>query len=363
MGPALTTPHPTAPALSVSWDISSDRNPDAYESYRSSIAELYDVSGVKADGRIDFSSRTTAWKFGASSLGRGVSGPQTLIRRAHAIRRSGIDHINLMVNRTPTLGEADGRSVVAASGAVQFRDLARPSGSVTNGIDLVTLMVPRVIAEDWILDRDIHGLVLAPDSAGGRLIASHLHTLVDIADHISEEEGLAAIEAAFVIAQQFMGQKRSISRLHADAIHRTIRRQATILLDNQPPHVRPDVDATAAAVGVSRTTLYRAFAAHGGVHAFVGRRRMDQAHSLLRIQGAAREQIEATARRFGYSSRAAFTRAFRDRFGFSPGDVRPSAHARRMPGAASGPRPGIGPRFDGAVHDLVFDWMRAPVTT
>ena len=70
---------------SVSWNISSDRHECAFESYRDSIADLYDVTCPPPSAVTAFKSRTTAHKFGASVLARGRSVGQTLARSVDRI--------------------------------------------------------------------------------------------------------------------------------------------------------------------------------------------------------------------------------------------------------------------------------------
>ncbi|KAK0350574.1 hypothetical protein LTR94_028475, partial [Friedmanniomyces endolithicus] len=115
--------------------------------------------------------------FGPMLLARAHSSRQTLARTHDHIRRSGIDYINIVVNLAETVGDCNGRSVKGGAGSILFRDLAKPSAAHMAGIDMVTLMAPRAVVPRWLLDQQVHGLVLPGDSPGGRLVASHLRTL------------------------------------------------------------------------------------------------------------------------------------------------------------------------------------------
>lgn len=338
-------------ALSLSWSLSSDSRPEAYDLYRAAIADLYAVSDAANDHRLPFHNATTVHLFGDSTLNHARSSAQTLTRTAQEIRRSDLDHVYVILNRVDTVADCDGRSVRAEAGSVQFRDLSRPSSARTT-IDTVNAMVPRAMVPAWLRDNRLHGLTLPAASPGGRLVASHLSTLADIAPQITEEEGIAALEATFVIAERFLGKAAAVAPAHSDAIHRTIRRRAMALIDASRLEGRLDVDRLARGVGVSRTGLYRAFDTMGGVRAYVLERRLTRAHAALRARIGTQPSIAAIAERHGFASRAEFNAAFRARFGVAPSDVPPAlvvAEATDAPGQTV---------VIGALHDVALDWVR-----
>lgn len=337
---------------SVSWAVSSERQPDAFEIYRDSFQELGEVRDVAANGLAGFSSQTRAHLFGPTILARARSSTQTLAREAQHIRQSGIDHISVIVNLADTVGDCDGQTLTAGAGSVQFRDLTRPSVARTADIDMVTLMIPRSAVPGWLLSRGIHGLVLPGSSAGGRLVASHLLTLAEVAGELTEAEGSAGIEAAFVIAERFMGHQRSVAPGHADAIHRTIRERAMALLDSRPPEARWSADTLAVAIGVSRTSLYRAFEITGGVRRYVLRRRLARAYAALRSRRGVSPSVETIGQQNGFPDRRSFVQAFRAQFGLSPDDVEPSDILREMTDT------GQEAPTARAMHDVLADWIR-----
>ena len=336
----------------VSWAVSSDTQKDAFDTYRASFGDLYEVHDVADGGRSGFRSSTTAHLFGPAVLARGRSVAQTLSREAGQVRKSGLDHISLIVNMSETLGDCDGRPVKAEAGSVQFRDLSRPSTTHAASIDVLNVLIPRASVPGWLLARGVHGLVLPGASAGGRLVASHLMKIAEVADDLSDADGVAAIEAAFVIAERFLGNGRSVAPAHTDAIHRTIRERAMTLLDDESGPVRWNGAALARAVGVSRTSLYRAFESTGGVRAYILGRRLSRAYAALRSRRGASPSIEEIGQQHGFADRRAFVQAFRQRFDLSPDDVEPS-DARALVDSAEGGLP-----MDRAMHDVVMDWLR-----
>lgn len=349
---SLSSPRPASP-LSVSWDISSDRDRDAYDSYRDSLTDLYEVTLSPVAEEAPFTSRTRVSKFGASVLGRGRSVGQTMVRTADHVRKSHLDHVSIVINLADGVVDANGRDGAVQAGVVQFRDLGKPSRATTGKVDLINLIAPRSSIPHWLLGRNIHGLQLPGDSAGGRLLASHLQTLVEVADELTEEEGLAAIEAAFLIAERFLGGRVGASSpLQIEAIQRTIRRRAIRVLDmTSSPHTA-DFSDVAQAIGVSRSSLYRAFAAHGGVQTYMVRRRLNLAYAVLRARAGATPSVEMVGQQFGFSGTIQFVRAFRTRFGLNPADLGRCEVSTEVAGTSARPGQSL------ALHGVMLDWLR-----
>lgn len=353
--PLVVSRPPAAPPLAVTWSVSSDRQDGAFETYRASLADLYEVRDVGGASARPFWNRSTVFRFGSSVLGRGQSAGQTLVRDADRVRRSGLDHVSVVVNLSDGVGDFDGQSATMGAGSVQFRDLARPSRSRTGEVDILNLICPRDIVPGWLLSRSFHGLTLAGDSAGGRLIASHLATLALVGHEISEDQGIAAVDATFVIAERFMGGDTRPTPLQHDAIQRTIRRRAIQMFDAALARGQaPDVGQVATAVGVSRSSLYRAFADMGGVQTYLRNRRLDRLYAALRSGEATPATLADSVRRNGFASLATFERDFHARFSLLPGEVAPSS-LKQVVADLDGPGRGA---LDFAAHDIFIDWLR-----
>lgn len=337
-----------APPPTLSWEISSDTHAGAFEAYREGMADLYEIVEIPGSGGRGFANRASITLFENGTIGRGRSAPQTMVRTASQIRRSNLDTISIVLNRSPVVGDCDGVDVRAKPGAVQFRDLGRPSTSTLESVDVLNLMTPRERAPAWMLDGAIHGLVLDAGSPVGRLLSSHLSVLSRVASGLTQEEGTAAIEAAFLIAGRAMDRGGPPTPLQAAAVHRTVRTRATQYIESRL--LDPTLTATeiAAATGASRSTLYRAFADQGGIHRRIRNLRLDRARLALRRRIGRYPSISEIAYHHGFVSEAHFSRLFRDRFGCAPGDV-----GAPQPAATGAPRNASLVRYD-----AWLDWLR-----
>lgn len=332
-----------------SWDVSSDVWAGAYDRYHESMTDLYDVEDVPDGGRIGFTNRTSVTLFENGTIGRGRSVTQTLRRSPAKVRQSNLDTISIIVNRAGMVGDCDGVNVRSGPGTVHFRDMSRPSAGRLDHIDLVNLMTPRETAPAWLLDGGIHGLMLAPDGAVGRLLAGHLSTLADVASELSAEDGAAAIEAAFVIVGRAMGRLKLSTPSQSEAIYRTVRHRATRVIERRLLDPTLTVDAIAIEACASRTTLYRAFADHGGVQKRIQTLRLERARMALRRRIGRSPTVSAIAYGHGFASEAHFSRLFRARFGHVPSET--PFENQRIERTVSDARPDI-------AHDLIVDWLR-----
>lgn len=334
---------------SVSWDVSVETVPDAFERYLVAMANWYEVSGVgEADRRTFFNrSRTTLTMAGA--IGYGACVRQTLSRGPATLRRSDIDGLNLLINDAAIVGDADGREVRAEPGAIQLRDMTRPAASRLDRVEVTTLVIPRVAAPAALLSREAHGVVIQPQAPSARLMRNHLMGLETAAADLSDDEVEAAVQGLLLLAVKVMGLDHAqATEPVAAALHRTVRQVVGARIERalQTGPLAPDSDELARFASVSRATLYRAFDIEGGVARYVQTRRLHHARTALARRQGGVPTIADIGYRYGFASPTHFSRQFRRQFGYSPSDVEP-------PAVPEGVERSAGP----IRHDLLVDWM------
>lgn len=337
------------PSRSISWEVSTRTVPDAFERYVFGMADLYEVSGVSDHDRLNFynHSRTTMTDLGAVGHGRSVR--QTLARSPATLRRSDVDGLNLLVNRAAVVGDADGRSILAAPGAVQLRDLSRPVASRLDLVDVTTLIVPRTVAPACLLSRGAHGAIIPPEAPGARLLTAHLTSLEQLSASLTGDEVEAGIQAMLMLAARISGFDLALAPTDVAALQRSVRRLAKAFIEARLAAGDAAIasDAVARAAGVSRTSLYRAFDEEGGVNRYIQDRRLHHARRALRQRSGPTPTIADIAYSYGFASASHFSRQFRARFGYSPSEVEPITPPRDVS------------MSDGPIrHDILVDWLK-----
>ncbi|MEM6742442.1 MAG: AraC family transcriptional regulator [Pseudomonadota bacterium] len=142
-------------------------------------------------------------------------------------------------------------------------------------------------------------------------------------------------------------------------------RRARLIRDHVAAHALGEdmaVDEICAATNASRATVYRAFAADGGLRSFLKRERLRHAALALseapQLRGVVRQIGEAS----GFEDPSAFNRVFRHAYGFPPGAIVSLYRGlRHGPSLADHSDPASrGDRAVGAIHDLFSPVAPAP---
>lgn len=342
-GVALSNKLPAKP-LAASWNISTHDDPAALDFYRSGISDWYGVSEI--DPAATFFTENIVYQLGPYMLGRGRSVGQVLMRGPGEIRRSGLDNFALMLDLSGMKGDADGVDVNTPAGSFHLRDLARPSALKVGAVDAIVLAMPRDRAPRWLIESNIHGLSVDRTSQVSRLLTGHLMALLESAPSLTLEDGLAGVEAALVMAEKAFTHKGQLNSDQTKAAYAGLRNSTVILIDKRLHDPELGSASLTRALGVSRATLFRAFALTGGIHLYVKRRRLEVARKALLARVGRKPTVAEIAHAHGFVSESHFSRSFRDEYGHAPGSVEPLPQIARLGGDKCEIR-----------YDLVLGWM------
>lgn len=323
-----------ARARRLEWRLSGTENLGAAEEYRASVASLFDV---RTKSGLDFRNHVESYNFTTAVFGRCRSGPQTFIRSRAAARLDGHDQIQIIGQLSGSFRAGyDGRAVRGGAGSLRLVDMSRPLTAEHSAFDTLNLLIPReALGAHWT-DRDIHGATFDSSHAGARLLMSHLQCLWAEIDALSEDEAAAGAAAATALAGGILMGRRDLDPAHHKPVARTLRRLACRFIDGRmgPDGLSPQ--AISLHLGVSRRTLYRLFERDGGIAAYIQRRRLERAfEALVKSTGDRCGSIAEVAYAHGFRSDAHFSRAFMDRFGVRPGELRQSGLAHAQPKRAT----------------------------
>lgn len=280
----------------------------------------YDASPAPGTEIKDFHIRTTAWLLGDIAVTAGTLSPVRMVRSAERARGDGRNHYSLLLLTSGSWsGNVDGVTLTVGPGQVVVFDLTRPLDTVGTRNEHITLVIARA-ALQRIAPRlpHLHGRVLAGTT--GRIVADHLLALVrSLPAATASDAPVIARVTSFLLAECFASLSPAgdgdVSG-SSDLQHR-IRRY----IDEHLGSSRLSPEAICRNLAVSRSTLYREFKGLGGVAAYIKVRRLEAAHSRL-AHAARSETVASVAYSLGFTSDAHFSKAFRRRFGFAPGETR-----------------------------------------
>lgn len=332
----------------ISWNVSTETLPDAFERYVVGMAEIYEISGVSEYDRRNFFNASRSTLSAAGGIGEGRSVRQTLARGSAMLRRSSVDGLNLLINATATVGECDGRAVKAAPGALQFRDMSRLTASRLDSVDVMSIMIPRNLAAPTLLGAAMHGVALPPSLSGVRLVRAHMRALLDEAEHLPDAALDTAVQALLLLAGRVAGIETPMDAPELASLQGTVRRSAVDHIERWllVGDIAFDIDLLAPSVGVSRATLYRAFDGSGGVNRYIQDRRLHYARIALGRRKDVKRTIAEIAYAHGFASPNHFSRLFRARYGYPPSEVE-AQEAKHDVAMSDGP----------IRHDLLSAWL------
>lgn len=213
-----------------------------------------------------------------------------------------------------------GDEIVARAGDVCLLDLTRTFQSETAHCTNINLALPRDAFDARDIDLDpLHGLVLSRESAGAQLLRSHAESLMRVAPDLAPEEAYGVGRATTdLLAGLTLGHRGEETRRAAAETQRArLRRFIDANLHD------PDLDAELLCrrFGVSRASLYRLFAPLGGVSEHIRNRRLRRVFEAL-SDPAQPQGMAQVAERYGFTVWSSFSRAFKSRFGMTPGEAR-----------------------------------------
>lgn len=202
---------------------------------------------------------------------------------------------------------------------VGFRSLARPFEGAGHDGHILSLFLPRDAFRSEAQAFDAAPVRL-PHAGMAGLIGDLMLSLDDKLAALPPG-GRKGVSAALrsMVAACISPSPEHLERAEGVLMYAVREKAARIVRRNlATPGLGPAM--IAAALGISRSSLYRAFEPHGGVAAYIQRERLDEAYRRLSIPGQ-RGTISALAWELGYPDPSTFTRAFRRRFGHAPRDL------------------------------------------
>lgn len=328
------------------WLLDAKLQPDAFEQYRKGCAHLFDITLLSPEE--SFFNSLEGFHLGAILIARCAGAPQRFERKSSHILIDGADSVMavLELEGGEWRGDYHGRPASGGMGQIRLVDMTRPFDMSTGPYRSIYVMAPRALLEgcDGL---DFHGLVVSDDSVSGRLLSAHLRTLGEVVDAMPSREAEPAAKALLALLGGAI-------QAHAAPVSDDPRPVEKMLLASGRQFIEQrldDVDLTPEAVrrhlGVSRSLLYKVFEPLGGVSAFIQGRRLDQAFDAILQDRAEQHTLGEIAYRHGFRSDAHFSRAFRGRFGVTPGRLRRLGEAARQEGLSALERP-----------DDVWAWLR-----
>ncbi|MEG3619486.1 helix-turn-helix domain-containing protein [Magnetovibrio sp. PR-2] len=326
-------------------------NREKFAVWRESIACIFEVEAEKSVQNDNFHAEVDAHMFGPLMLARTHTISQRWDRSPFLIGRDGMDHYMIQLYESGNMAWEHGgqHHIFPVDGLLVF-DLAQGIDLQTTEFTNLSLIIPRDLMEDQLK---------YPDDQHLRILSGRQPLVKMLRDFMLSLKRNAP-EMTFVQAQELSPAtiglvaaciNSSVSD-HPDQRAGTQMAQLTILrrlIEDNLSNVELSVGWLARRAGMSRTKLYELFESFGGVANYVRDRRMRKALLILTDEGMRHRPLLDVAMDVGYANDTSFGRAFRARFGLSPGDVRGTRPESFL---STAPEDGIDRRYENWLHHL-----------
>lgn len=298
---------------------------DALKQLRAMTADICDVVPLTAED--DFHVTTVTMMTRNALLVDTRATDQEYDRTPAHVARGAMDHFQITLCVEGEMRFSSGRrEVTMGPGAICLIDMAQPNRTVLRGGGSRTRLMAIILQRAMLAPRLAH-----PDSATATLLPSnHPHTRL-LASHYaaltlppepeagSAEATIEAIAdivaaAAGGTADIAAGVERAERHLYLAMIKRRI-------ADNLETDALT-ADELCRHFQISRATLYRLFEADGGLSHYVREQRLNLAFRQLISPSAEDTRLIDLAVGMRFSSDSTFIRAFRRKFGLTPGELR-----------------------------------------
>lgn len=181
----------------------------------------------------------------------------------------------------------------------------------------------------------------------GRVLVNHMTALAAAAPQMSLDQGLASVRAALVLVEQALLGSGRFTRDQTRAAYAGIRKAAGVVIDQRLKDPDFGVGDLVSSLGVSRATLFRAFAEAGGVNSTIQLRRLQGARAVLIKRVGRQPTVAEIAHSHGFVSESHFSRLFSAAYGEAPGNAGAVCLPEMQDAAWADMR-----------YDVILDWMK-----
>lgn len=297
---------------------------ERFAAWQESFAALFDVSLPDCHHVDDFHANLNSYLFNDQIVfGHCSTSSQRFERGSLRTARDGLDYYLIQTHVSGSQQLKRGSKMNSSQcGDLMVIDLAENHLAETTDFSNLTLIIPRPLLAPLLLAPDSQeGRNLKPDTALTALAVNHLRMLAQVADSMTPAEAADIIDPTLkLIAGALNGSVESIES-GTGSVATTLLGQAKLTIEKNLTQ-NLSVNDLCRALGLSRTRLYAMFEPLGGIRHYIQDRRLRRCAEALMSPHFNRLRIYEIAYRWGFTSEAHFSRAFKQKFGITPSEAR-----------------------------------------
>ena len=278
-----------------------------------------------------FRSHTKFWRLDPLLVSEQWMDPFAFERDEAMVRATPADHYSLVVilEGEIVFKRPDG-DIVCRVGDAALTDLTRPELMHAARNHSVVIQVARWFLDEALDPVDIHGRL--PQTSATKVLVDFVAALVP---QLGSLPATSALPMARVLRDLLATSLVDLPPREVGPDGRQpIRHRVRAYIEQAAPGTL-NVEAMCQALGVTRSSLNRAFKAAGGVLAYDRRRRLVALHGRLGDPTEGRS-VSQLGYDYGFPEKTHLSRVFREAFGYPPSEVRKMATAHLVAAAPAG---------------------------
>lgn len=298
---------------------------EALERFRQLTEPICDVT-VYGDLR-DFHVASSTLQLNGALLIESVSSALRYDRTQRHVA-GGIDHFHVALYLAGGAEFLTGdRMVQQRAGDVAIIDMARPSTtlerqSADGTTRVMTVLMPGMMLAPLVPPEVRPAIrVWRRETAYGRMVGDVLLALKAVAAGLSQQESQAAVQSLVHLIAGGLSAGEDEDGKRTNLTQEALRSRLLVYIETNLTTRSLGIETLCRAFDLSRAGLYRLLAPHTPA-GYIQERRLQRAFAMLRSPAFKNWRILDIALECQFSNDASFIRAFRRRFGVSPGDAR-----------------------------------------
>lgn len=295
----------------------------AFTLWREHAGLVFDVRAPK-DHPQTYDVHVDAWQVGNVLIGDVHVPAQDWSRSRAGIARDGMDSFMVQILRKGWGVQRDGGGMFRA-GDIMVYDMAQPTDRRGSDNEALLLMLPRNLLGPHLKapDEHNHHLLSSMDPLA-TLLRTHLTDLHSLLPAMSLDQAQAVMPTTVQLIAATLNGTIQEEQAGPVRMAMTERICSYINANIRDPGLNPET--IAGRFGMTRRNLGYLFESHGGVAAYVRRKRLSSIHMALTDPAYKGQSIEVIAEAHGFNHYRSFALAFQRQFGLTPREVRTLAH-------------------------------------
>jgi AraC-like DNA-binding protein len=307
---------------------------EKFDMWRDTVKQIHDLELPEGTLPHSFDANVSAWSLGPLAVAGGYFTERRMLRGERITRRLQIDQYRILLPMGETLVRHSAREQrrVVRRGQMIFSDLARAEEADCGTGELMQFIINRDTLDALLPGpRDLHGFV--PEGPLASLVTDHLTALVQKLPALAAGDADPVAQATIRLIAATAGAAQVPSETIGSALDMARRQRILRYIDKHLLDPGLNQETLGSAFGMSRASLYRLFQSLGGVGAYLQSRKLHRLRAELAGNGA--HHLGELTWKYGFSSQAQMSRAFRILFGHAPRDTQ-ADNIRRTEGSLSG---------------------------